>query len=186
MIQLNPVQNINSPNQTADNGSSVNNAGGNITIHNHPIDPKETPIIINEQEIKDLILDLKEIIKPKKLLSGTSTDFARGDNFMEKKNLLNNLPDTHYSFYKEKLTCSEDISNFLGDPKNSDTREIYFTISDEITQSYQARKSNDSTVTIEAIFTEIYNKMAVTLGKDRMKMWYLISHMYFNCDIGIK
>ncbi|HRZ95396.1 MAG TPA: SMEK domain-containing protein [Candidatus Moranbacteria bacterium] len=147
------------------------------------------PIKINEQDIKNLILGIRDVInddtsfKPK-----YSSDIPmRFQDYIVEKNKLNEIDKLFFEqVFARSLKYSDDIKNFLSDPINVEIKEWYFTISSELQNEYvKNREKFDLLEFIDKIYDKVCEKFKADLSYDKRKIKVMLHCMYFHCDLGI-
>lgn len=144
------------------------------------------PLNLSEEDIKSVLDVLKDqLVNPNDNQVDTSRKYvfdSRGDDFIEKKNDLNNVDDNLFSNdIKPSLKYADLITAFLGDPINAEYQSKYFEIADSI-RAECAVDCNMGDV-FEQVFDEVINYKNNSLIDDS-KLLIVLHNMYFNCDIG--
>jgi len=148
------------------------------------LEPLFLPENLLDQDVKKCIEILKRDFGSSNVLENI---LARGENFIEKKNKLNNIS---WDFFKERIrghvaVHNKDIFDFLQNPINQKIQEDYLQVSQAIQDFY--RDSNNSFTSFEQVFREVFKKINTyddeVAGVD-IKLKILLHNMYFNCDIG--
>jgi len=110
----------------------------------------------------------------------------REDDFILKKNGLNNVTDILFNDeIRPDLQYGKQISDFLGNPINTESQNKYFLITESIQKIYleDPDQFNDIGSLFRFVFDSVinYNNRAEI---DGYKLLIVLHNMYFNCDIG--
>ena len=111
----------------------------------------------------------------------------RGDNFIERKNEINNIS---LQFFKDKMRghitqYNKAINEFLSLPINKAIEKDYFSVAKAINNYYTDNKNKF--ISFEEMFKEIFtflNTYDDEISGLNTKLKILLHNMYFNCDIG--
>ena len=145
----------------------------------------KNPLRIYPDDIKDVVLAFSEInddIDPTKL----EYPFKHVD--IVTKNQINKLNEEYFIFMKDKSQAYfNQISKFLGDPKNKILLEKYENIIDDL----QAKiiTNRDEFAEFNEIFEYYYNFIlgrCPELKRKKRLIRVLLHFMYWSCDIGKK
>jgi hypothetical protein len=142
------------------------------------------PEIFTQEDIKDCIAILKRDFGSAHSIR-TSIEPRLGDDFMLKKNSVNNIS---WDFFKEKIRVhikyNKDINDFLTDPINKDSQNSYFEVTQAIQDYYHKQQQPYS---FENIFRDVFAKLCNyddEVPGLNMKLKIVLHNMYFNCDVG--
>lgn len=152
------------------------------------------PIRLNESDIKDLVLKANGIFKEElanigENISIVEPSLSLPDNYIEKKNKLNEISDEYFKgVIRKNIRFFDDFKKFLQNPINKKITENYLSTRDEMQEIYL--RNRDKFNSIEKFFDFVYHrvedKFSAELGYDKRKIWVILHCMYFNCDLGIK
>lgn len=149
-----------------------------------------TPIQLNEEDMRELIHLIYLHIKIRgagATLSGRKYEIGqRDDDFIEKKNKLNEVSDTFFTAeIRHSLIHQKEIETFLKDPINAKSLAEYFEATEAIQKT--ARENSEKFSEIEDVFQEVYRDVVIEYENrnlEKRKILVILHNMYFNCDIG--
>ena len=145
------------------------------------------PIRFNWDDLRDVIVALGDILNAKASQGESRFDFSLVE--LEKKNELNRLGEEYFAMMRDHHEPHfHRIDEFLKNPMNSETTNLYHQLVDELRSQVAAGAKNFDS------FERLLNHLrltAIELGKEELKdkravLNVLLSYMYFNCDIGRK
>lgn len=155
---------------------------------------KSEPIRLSEMDIKELVLQINNVIKDE--IIQIKTDLGKEieltalpDSYIAKKNLLNNVEEEYFNgSIRKSIVYHDKIQQFLKNPINKKTVECYLAVVDELQELYLSNGEKFDSITKFFIF--VYNRVAdkfsQELGYDKRKIRIVLHCMYFGCEIGIK
>lgn len=147
---------------------------------------RREPIRFNQSDIKKLILSVADVLDKSAMKLSASNITDRGEDFLKKKNALNNLDELYFNFLQENAwKYSTDIIQFLGEPINVTIKRVYFSVATELNSKYLSNRSDFQSIAL--FFDYIYNQVRTSLGDeidDPRKIYIMIYNMYLNCDLG--
>ncbi len=131
-------------------------------------------IIALKTNIPDI---LKEDLEPAPIPNRT-------DDFMDKKNTLNNVSATFFKNIQGHLIHNETIVEFLKNPINKELQNDYFLVTGSIQNHYEENK--DTYSSLEDLFRAIFAKLPRDYDNhvDENKVKIVLHNMYFTCDVG--
>jgi Cap4 dsDNA endonuclease len=141
---------------------------------------------VSWEYLRDVIVEMHNT-----LASHVNTDGAYNFDYidLQRKNEINGMTDSFFEHLKnayDKYFIG--IQKFLSLPINQDFQNMYFDLANEI--NLLIAKYRGSVRDFDSILSQIYTSglkyQAEALDKKRRYVWFLISYMYFNCDIGKK
>lgn len=146
---------------------------------------------INEYDIsldylKEIITGMHEVLNSDDYLEAKS-DFQLID--MKDKNRINGMSEEFYEDLKSNYHVYFDrIKSFLSKPLNIDLNDAYFDLANEINMLLSKYRGSvkDFDDFIYQLCKHLSNNTSADLGRKKRYVWFLISYMYFNCDIGRK
>jgi hypothetical protein len=145
------------------------------------------PANFSWDDLREIIVELHSSIVIDETEEESKYDFTTVD--INSKNIINRLGEEYYnSVVIRHEPYFNRISSFLSSPINTDIRELYYQIVDEIRSKIAL--SRDSYERFE-LFLNTFTDMAVKDMRDgrsqyRRTLNILMSFMYVNCDIGRK
>jgi len=150
------------------------------------------PFDFSEEEIKQIIIAFKKQLADIEAEILSKSDEIKYDYeriLIEEKNEKNRLSSEYFENEIKDKSIQEftKIENFLGDPRNSDLKDMYYDIASELSQLITMKRTDFGG--FEEIFLFIYDKMCSGnnsfLGK-KIHVTTFLHFMYFSCDIGKK
>ncbi|TXN35715.1 restriction endonuclease [Flagellimonas hymeniacidonis] len=167
-------------------------SGNKDIVKLYGLDKFSLPFSFSEDELKDLIVDFKsqmdtiedEIAKG---VAKVKFDYKKLD--ISEKNKKNILGQTYFEdvILSESLEHFDKIDVFLQNPRNSDLKDYYYDIADELRQIITVKREDfgafeEILVFIRQLTTEGSTKLK---GKKRFVSVFL-HYMYYTCSIGTK
>lgn len=140
----------------------------------------------------DISLDyLKDIITRMHAVLNSDDYLDLKSNFelidMDDKNRINGMTNEFYEDLKSNYhVYFEKIRSFLSKPINMDLNDIYFDLANEINMllsRYRGSVRNFDDF-IYQVCKHLANNPGTDLERKKRYVWFLVSYMYFNCDIG--
>lgn len=149
------------------------------------LDPIDSPLIINSEDICNIIEKLaQQWTKIKKALDDPPTPRIT----YEDKNILNNMTEEYAKeLIKRYLKDTEQIRSFLADPKNKDILNLYNSVIEELGLKIIAKRNDYQTFdnVMEYILDLLFNRDAVLRKRQNKRLTRVVLfYMYWNCDIG--
>lgn len=161
-------------------------------VRQYDLDKHHIPFDFSDQEISNIILELKAQIPKIEATLKNEVDRVKYDYdkiTIEEKNIKNSLGDEYYKneILSRSLMDFDKIQIFLGNPQNESIKETYFDIASELSQIITIKRENFNA--FEEIFLFIYkyvNDGNTTLIGAKRHVSTLLHYMYFECLIGKK
>ncbi|MCK9438788.1 SMEK domain-containing protein [Patescibacteria group bacterium] len=145
------------------------------------------PIRLNEEDIKNLVLKLRDEIKNGVIAEMKITKIPTRKD-IKIKNIKNNMSSDYFeNIVRKNIRHHLPIRSFLSEDANEEVLNCYNSVFNELQEIYISKK--DEYYSISEFFQEVYNrveeKFTKDLGYDKRKIFTLLHYMYFNCDLGI-
>ncbi len=167
-------------------------SGNKDIVRLYGLDKFNLPFSFSEDELKDLIVDFKsqmDTIEDEIAMGVAKVKFDYKKLDIGEKNKKNILGQTYFEdvILSESLEHFDKIDVFLQNPRNSDLKDYYYDIADELRQIITVKREDfgafeEILVFIRQLTTEGSTKLK---GKKRFVSVFL-HYMYYTCSIGTK
>lgn len=154
-------------------------------VESFDLENLNNPLRIHPDDIKEVIIAFDKI---KKSANPPQNENPFKHVNIELKNKINDLNETYFKFIKDRSqTYFNQISQFIGDPKNSEFLQIYDNIVDELQAKIITNRNNFGE--FNEIFEYYYDYILVRtpeLKRIKRLIRVFLHFMYWSCDIGKK
>lgn len=145
------------------------------------------PLEFDEEDIKEVVLAIRNAIKSSSSGASSEEDFIKID--LERKNEINNLSNEYFNgSIKPNFENFGSIESFLKDPINTEIREVYDDIIDELRAQISINRKDYTS--FQEIIEDICKKVTYVykdeLKRNKRLVRMLLHYMYCGCDIGKK
>ncbi len=144
----------------------------------------DSPFTVQPGDLTEVIQAFHEALKDESSSFNSAVNFTHVDR--KTKNKVNDLSKEYDNFIRaDSLPYFTDIKTFLGNPRNSNLRDLYHDTADELKQKIIVHR--DEFERFDHVLTFVYDTMIaenLNLKGRRRYVRMFMHYMYYDCDIG--